>query len=135
MLRPVSLLLLCSALVLCVGCPRAPEPPPPNKPAAPLQPKLDAFQKAWNEGARADVTAFMARDVRKRKSQLMRKLFRRREWEEKRPPVTKDREDSVVEHQVAVFWTIEGEEKVMQTDWQWENDDWWLLDLKLRIRK
>ncbi len=35
----------------------------------------------------------------------------------------------------AIFWTIEGEEKVMQTDWQWESGGWWLLDLKLRIRE
>ncbi|MDF1699898.1 MAG: hypothetical protein P1V36_01885 [Planctomycetota bacterium] len=122
--------------LLLTACP-APsrEIPGPNTPTADLQPSLDRFQTAWNTGARADITAFMARDLRKRKSQLLRKLFRRHDWEAKRPAITFESRDSVVAHQVAIFWTLEGQEKVMQTDWQWEADAWWLLDLKLRIRK
>lgn len=54
---------------------------------------------------------------------------------EKRPPITFEKRNSAVAHQVAVFWTIEGEEKVLQTDWQWESEAWHLLDIRLRIRK
>ncbi len=104
-------------------------------PKAPLQPKLDAFRTAWNTQGINEIKAFFARDLRGHKTRLLGKLFNRRDWRKTRPAIAFEKRDSVVAHQVAIFWTVAGEEKVMQTDWQWENQDWWLLDLKLRIRR
>ena len=104
-------------------------------PREPLQPRLDRFQASWNGQKLVEIRKYFAKDVEDRKSGLLGKLFRRRKWVEKRPPITFQKRDSVVAHQVAIFWTIEGEEKLLQTDWQWENDGWWLLDLKLRIQR
>ncbi len=106
---------------------------PPPKPAEPVDAKLTAFQTAWNEQSLMDIRAFFAKDVEVRKARLLGKLFRRRGWVKQRAPIVPKRKETAALHQIAVFWTIEGESKVMQTDWQWESGAWWLLDLKLRI--
>jgi hypothetical protein len=107
----------------------------PPTPEMPLQPRLDAYRQAWNEGGMDDVTVFFAADLAPRKSQLLAKLLRRRSWSDERPSITFERRKSAVPHQVAIFWTMHDYDRVMQTDWQWEAGGWWLLDLKLRIRK
>jgi len=131
----LPVVLAIAALILFAGSenerPGTPQAPP--TPQAPLQPRLDALQKAWNEQSLREIRALFAEDVAPHKARLLAKLFRRREWMSKRPPITFQHRDSVVPHQVAIFWSIEGETKLMQTDWQWEHGAWWMLDLKLRL--
>ncbi len=101
-------------------------------PTEPLDPRLEAWALAWQRGTLPEIGAFLAADVRERKLSALGRLFRRHEWQEQRPALTLKTRSGPTPAQVAVFWTLEGEERTLQTDWQFEKGAWALLDLTLR---
>lgn len=101
-------------------------------PTEALDPRLEAWALAWQRGTLPEIGAFLAADVRERKLSALGRLFRRHDWQERRPGLTLKSRSGPTPAQVAVFWELEGEARTLQTDWQFEKGAWTLLDLTLR---
>ncbi len=98
----------------------------------PLDGVVDQFIVTWNGGDAADIAALSPPDKVDRQAKALRKIFRRRGWEERRPTVERPRIVAPRDGRATVVFDLEDDS--LTTKWRFDGSAWRLSGIRFPKR-